>query len=74
MSIVVLIKVLLIVLLVIIIKSVLEVPGRLINFSTRGIQELLSSSFNPIKFILEVFSDIPNVFQWDVPLLGVLFL
>ena len=39
-----------------------EVPGGLINFLIEGFQGLLFSSFNPIKFILKVSSDIPKVF------------
>ncbi len=51
-----------------------EVPGGLINFSFSGFQGLLSFSFSLIKFILEVFSGIPKVFQRDISLSGILLL
>ncbi len=45
----------------------------LINFSLRSFQGLLSFSFNPIKFTPDVFSDMPRIFQEDIPLSGILF-
>jgi len=60
---------------VIIIESVSKVLRGLINLLVfDDSQELLSFSFNPIKFIPDISFEIPKVFQEDVPLLGVLFL
>jgi len=57
-----------------VIISELGIPRRLINFSVRGSQKLLSFLFNPIKFTSNVFSDMLKVFQENILLSGILFL
>jgi len=47
---------------------VLGVPGRLINFPIFGGFQGFFSSFSPIAFIPDVFSEILKVFQEDFAL------
>ena len=64
-----------VVLLVTIINPILGVPEGLINLPVcEDFQGLSSFSFTPIKFIPGILSEMPRIFQEDVPLLGVLLL
>ncbi|SRR6266498_1892887 len=59
--------------LLVIYNPVSGVSEGLINFPSSGsVQGLLSSSFNNKKFNSDIFSGIPNVFQKDVLLSGIL--
>ncbi len=58
---------------VIVIIPKLKVFEGLINFSVFGSFQELFFSFNLMKFTPDIFSNIPNVFQENVLLSGILF-